>query len=42
MWKKFNIKIQLVIFMTLIVVAVEVTTLFFILKIQKKRIETMQ
>ncbi|XOB61839.1 EAL domain-containing protein [Campylobacterota bacterium DY0563] len=36
MWKKFNIKIQLVIFMTLIVVAVEATTLFFILKIQKE------
>jgi diguanylate cyclase (GGDEF)-like protein len=40
MWKKFNIKTQLVVFMTLIVIAVEATTLFFILKIQKK--ENMQ
>ncbi len=40
MWKKFNIKTQLIIFMILIVVAVEATTLFFILKIQKK--ENMQ
>lgn len=36
MWKQFTIKIQLRIFMTLIVIAVEATTLFFILKIQKK------
>lgn len=36
MWKQFKIKIQLRIFMTLIVIAVEATTLFFILKIQKK------
>ena len=36
MWKKFNIKTQLIIFMVLIVLTVEATTLFFILKIQKE------
>ncbi len=36
MWNKFSIKLQLIIFMSFIVVAVEATTLFFILNIQKK------
>jgi diguanylate cyclase (GGDEF)-like protein len=36
MWNKFSIKFQLIIFMSLIVLAVEATTLFFILNIQKK------
>jgi diguanylate cyclase (GGDEF)-like protein len=36
MWNKFSIKVQLIIFMSLIVVAVEVATLFFVLKIQKE------
>lgn len=36
MWNQFNIKTQLIIFMTFIVVAIEATTLFFTLKIQKE------
>lgn len=36
MWNKFSIKVQLIVFMSLIVVAVEVATLFFVLKIQKE------
>jgi diguanylate cyclase (GGDEF)-like protein len=36
MWNKFSIKIQLIIFMSLIIVAVEFATLFFVLKIQKE------
>jgi diguanylate cyclase (GGDEF)-like protein len=36
MWNKFSIKIQLIVFMSLIVVAVEAATLFFVLKIQKE------
>jgi len=40
MWQQFNIKTQLIIFMTIIVVAIEITTLFFTLKIQKKENRT--
>lgn len=40
MFKHFNIKTQLILFMTLIVIVVEASTLFFILQIQKK--ENMQ
>lgn len=36
MWNRFSIKFQLVIFMSLIVITVEATTLFFILNIQQK------
>ncbi len=36
MWNKFSIKVQLIVFMSLIVMAVEVATLFFVLKIQKE------
>ena len=36
MWSKFSIKIQLIIFMSLIVIAVEAATLFFVLNIQKE------
>lgn len=35
MWNKFNIKTQLIIFMSLIIIVVEAATLFFVLKIQK-------
>ena len=34
MWNKFSIKIQLIIFMSFVVIAVEAATLFFVLKIQ--------
>lgn len=40
MWQRFNIKTQLLIFMTIIVIAIEVTTLFFTLKIQKEENRT--
>jgi diguanylate cyclase (GGDEF)-like protein len=40
MWNKFSIKLQLIIFMSLVVVVVEAATLFFVLNIQKK--ETQQ
>ncbi|PLY09737.1 MAG: diguanylate cyclase [Arcobacter sp.] len=36
MWNKFSIKIQLIIFISLIVLIVEAATLFFVLKIQKE------
>ncbi len=36
MWNRFRIKTQLIVFMTLIVIVVEASTLFFILNIQKK------
>ena len=36
MWKKFTIKNQLIIFMTIIIILVEIKTLFFMLKIQEK------
>jgi diguanylate cyclase (GGDEF)-like protein len=36
MWNKFSIKVQLIFFMTLIVVVVEAATLFLVLKIQKE------
>jgi len=40
MWQHFNIKTQLLIFMTMIVIAIEITTLFFTLKIQKNENRT--
>jgi len=36
MWNRFRIKTQLIVFMTLIVIVVEASTLFFILNVQKK------
>jgi len=36
MWNRFNIKIQLVIFMTIVVTVVEVSTLFFVYNLQQK------
>lgn len=36
MWNKFSIKVQLIFFMTLIVVVVETATLFLVLRIQKE------
>jgi len=36
MWNKFSIKIQLIIIISLVVVAVEAATMFFVLKIQKE------
>lgn len=40
MWNHFKIKTQLIVFMTLLVIVIEASTLFFILNIQKK--ETQQ
>ena len=36
MWNRFRIKTQLIVFMTLIVIVVEASTLFLILNVQKK------
>ncbi|GGD47709.1 hypothetical protein GCM10012288_22430 [Malaciobacter pacificus] len=36
MWNKFSIKVQLIFFMTLIIVVVETATLFLVLRIQKE------
>lgn len=36
MWNKFSIKFQLIIFMSLMVLVIEATTLFFIFNLQKK------
>lgn len=36
MWNKLNIKLQLIFFMSFVVIAVEAATLFFVLKIQKE------
>ena len=36
MWNKFSIKIQLIVFMSLIVIVIESASLFFVLKIQKE------
>jgi len=40
MWQKFNIKTQLIVFMTIIVISIEASTLFFTLKIQKQENRT--
>ena len=40
MWNHFKIKTQLIVFMTLLIIVIEASTLFFILNIQKK--ETQQ
>ena len=36
MWNKFNIKIQLTIFMVVIICVVELSTLYFVNQYQKK------
>ena len=36
MWNRFSIKIQLILFMTLVISIVEISSLFVILDIQKK------
>ncbi len=40
MWNRFNIKFQLIIFMTIVVTVVEVSTLFFVYNLQKKENQT--
>jgi len=36
MWNRFNIKTQLIIFMTIVVTVVEISTLFFVYNLQQK------
>ena len=42
MWNKFNIKIQLTIFMVVIICVVELSTLYFVNQYQKKENKKIQ